>query len=55
MVSKLYQSTIDPDGYRKSLTVAVAGEFGKTSIVTALCHHPVMKKQFKDGVVFIYL
>ena len=27
----------------------------KTSIVTALCHHPVIKEQFKDGVVFVEL
>jgi len=55
MVTKLCQSTIDPDSYGTSLTVTGAGGFGKTSIVTALCHHPVIKEQFKDGVVFIEL
>ena len=55
MVSTLCQSTIDPDSYRISLTVTGAGGFGKTSIVTALCHNPVIKEQFKDGVVFIEL
>ena len=29
-----------------------AGGFGKTSIVTALCHHPAIEEQFKDGIVF---
>ena len=55
MVSKLCQSTIDPDSYGTSLTVTGAGGFGKTSIVIALCHHSVIKEQFKDGVVFIEL
>ena len=55
MVTKLCQSTIDPNSYGTSLTVTGAGGFGKTSIVTALCHHPVIKEQFKDGVVFIEL
>jgi len=35
--------------------VTGAGGFGKTSIVTALCHHPVIKEQFSDGFVFIEL
>ena len=55
MITKLCQSTIDPDSYGTSLTVTGFGGFGKTSIVTALCHHPVIKEQFKDGVVFIEL
>ena len=55
MVSKLCQSTIDPNSYGTSLTVTGVGGFGKTSIVTALCHHPVIKEQFTDGVVFIEL
>ena len=55
LVIKLCQSAIDPDSYGTSLTVTGAGGFGKTSIVTALCHHPVIKEQFKDGVVFIEL
>ena len=55
LVSKLCQSTIDPNSYGTSLTVTGDGGFGKTSIVTALCHHPVIKEQFTDGVVFIEL
>jgi len=55
MVNKLCQSTIDPDSYGTTLTVTGAGGFGKTSIVTALCHHPVIKEQFTDGFVFIEL
>ena len=55
MVTKLCQSTIDPNSYGASLTVTGAGGFGKTSIVTAFCHHPVIKEQFKDGVVLIEL
>jgi len=55
MVTKLCQSTIEPNSYGTSLTITGAGGFGKTSIVAALCHHSVIKKQFKDGVVFIEL
>ncbi|XP_065894140.1 uncharacterized protein [Dysidea avara] len=55
MVSKLCQSTIDPNSYGTSLTVTGAGGYGKTSLATALCYHPVIKEKFTDGVVFIEL
>ena len=55
MVSKLNQSSIEPNSYGTSLTITGAGGFGKTSIVTALCHHPFIKEQFRDGIVFIEL
>jgi len=55
MVTKLCQPTTNANDVKTSLTVTGAGGFGKTSIVIALCHHPVIKEQFKDGVVFIEL
>jgi len=55
IVSKLFHCTIYPDGYGTSVTVTGAGGFGKTSIVTSLCHHPLIKEKFTDGVVFIEL
>ncbi|XP_065885277.1 uncharacterized protein [Dysidea avara] len=55
IVTKLCHSTNDPNSYVTSLTVTGAGGFGKTSIVIALCHHPVIKEQFTDGFVFIQL
>ena len=55
MVKMLCQSTIVPNSYETSLTVTGAPGFGKTSIVTALCHHPVIKEHFTDGFVFIEL
>jgi len=55
MITKLCHSTDDPNSYGTSLTITGVGGFGKTSIVIALCHHPVIKEQFKDGVVFIGL
>ena len=55
MVAILCHSTSHSNSYGTSLTVTGAGGFGKTSIVTALCHHPVIKEQFTDGVVFIEL
>ena len=55
MVTYLSQSTTDQSSFGTTLTVIGAGGFGKTSIVTALCHNPVMKEHFTDGVVFIEL
>ena len=55
MVSKLCQSTMDPNSYGTSLTVTGAGGFGKTSVAIAFCHCPEVKEQFTDGVVFIEL
>jgi len=52
MVKKLCQS---PNSNGTTLTVTGAPGFGKTSIVTALCHHPVIKEQFTDGCAFIEL
>ena len=55
MVSLLCQSTIDPNSYGTSLSITGPGGFGKTCIVTALCHHPEIKDKFTDGIVFIEL
>jgi len=55
MVRKLHKSTTDLNSIGISLTVTGAGGYGKTSLVTALCHHPVIKENFTDGVVFIEL
>ena len=52
MVSKICQSTTEANSYGTSLMITGAGRFGKTSIVTALCHHPAIKERFKDGIVF---
>jgi len=55
MVTKLCQSTISPNSYGTSLSVIGPGGFGKTSIVTALCHNLLVKEHFSDGIVFIEL
>ena len=55
MVNKLCQSTIGSNSYGTSLTVVGAGGFGKTSLITGLCHHPVVKEKFKDGFLVIKL
>ena len=49
------QSAIGHNSYEISLTVTGAGGFGKTSIVTALCHHPLAVENFPDGFVFVEL
>jgi len=55
IATKLLQSTIDPNTYGTTLTITDAGGFGKTTIVTSLCYHPLVKHQFTDGFVFIEL
>ena len=41
MVNKLMQATIEPNKYGATLAVVGAGGFGKTSVVTSLCYHPL--------------
>ena len=55
IATKLLQATTDISQYKTTLTITGAGGFGKTNIVTSLCHHPLVKKQFKDGFLFIEL
>ena len=55
IATKLLQATIDHDKYGTTLAITGAGGFGKTSIVTSLCYHPLVQKQFTDGFVFIEL
>ena len=37
------------------IAVTGIGGLGKTTVVTALCHHPFIEKKFKYGVLFIEL
>ena len=55
VVTKLCQCTIDPINNKTCVTITGTGGFGKTSVVTALCHHPLIKKMFTDGFMFINL
>ena len=55
IVTLLWQSTVKPSSYGTSLSVIGPGGFGKTSVVTALCHNLLVKEQFPDGMVFIEL
>ena len=55
IVSKLLQVKVDPDTFEATLTIVGAGGFGKTTIVTSLCHHDIVKAHFTDGFLFIEL
>ena len=55
MVTKLLGYTPNPNEYGPCLTIIGAGGFGKTTIATALCHHPLVKAHFTDGFAFIEL
>jgi len=53
--SKVCAAILDGDCYETTVTVTGAGGFGKTTLVTALCYHPEIKKQFTNGFVFVEL
>ena len=55
IATKLLQATNDPNKYGTTLTITGAGGFGKTTTVTSLCHHHIIREQFTDGFVFIEL
>ena len=55
IATMLLQTPIEPNKYQTTVTITGPGGFGKTSIVTSLCYHPLVKKQFTDGFLFIEL
>ena len=55
IATKLLQANIEPDKYETTLTLTGTGGFGKTTTAMSLCHHPLIKKQFTDGFIFIDL
>ena len=55
IATMLLQAPIEPNKYQTTVTITGPGGFGKTSIVTSLCYHPLVKKQFTDGFLFIEL
>jgi len=55
MVDKICNTSLNIECYAITLTVTGTGGFGKTTITTALCHHPTIKQQFTNGVVFVEL
>ena len=55
IVTKLLQATIDPNKCGVTITITGAGGFGKTTTAISLCHHPLIKKHFTDGFIFIRL
>ena len=55
IATKLLQASIEPNKYQTTITITGPGGFGKTNIVTSLCYHPLVKKQFTDGFLFIEL
>ena len=54
ITTKLLQAPSEPNTYT-TVTITGSGGFGKTSVVTSLCYHPLVKKQFTDGFLFIEL
>ena len=55
IATKLLQSINDPNKYETTVTITGAGGFGKTTLATSLCYHPVINEHFSDGFVFIEL
>ena len=55
IVTKLLECTANPDEYGPSLIITGPGGFGKTTIATALCHHPLVQAKYTEGFIFIEL
>ena len=55
ITNKLLNAANDSKSYEVTVAITGAGGFGKTTIVTALCHHPPIKEKFTDGFLFIEL
>ena len=55
IATKLLQATSNHNTCGTTLTITGAGGYGKTTIVTSLCYHPIVKEHFTDGFVFIEL
>ena len=55
IVTKLFDTTSNLDSSKSVIAVTGVGGFGKSTIVTALCHHPLVKKKFTSGFLFIEL
>ena len=55
IITKLLQTTNDPNDYEAALIITGAGGFGKTNTVISLCHEDLIKEHFTDGFVFIEL
>jgi len=55
LVTAVLTAELDPTRLGSTVTVTGVGGFGKTTLVTTLCHHDVIKARFKGGFVFIKL
>ena len=55
IANKLCQSASESNTNGTSVIVTGPGGIGKTSIVSALCHHPLVNQVFTDGFIFIKL
>ena len=53
--SKVCGASLNSNCYETTVTVTGAGGFGKTTLVTAVCYHPAVKKQFTDGFILVEL
>ena len=55
IITKLFDTTSNLDSSKSITAVTGVGGFGKSTIVTALCHHPLVQKKFTSGFLFIEL
>lgn len=55
MANKICNATLNLDCYMTTLTVTGVGGFGKTTLVTALCYHPIIQTHFTNGFIFVQL
>ena len=55
IITKLFDTTSNLDSSKSIIAVTGIGGFGKSTIVTALCYNPQVKKKFTNGFLFIEL
>jgi len=53
LVAAVLTTEVDSTRFGTTVTVTGVGGFGKTTLVTALCHHDAIKAKFKSGFVFV--
>ena len=55
IVAKVLETTSNLDTCKNVIAITGVGGFGKSTIVVALCHHPLVQKKFTNGFLFIEL
>ena len=53
LASAVIRLSVNPNDCNPTITVTGAGGFGKTTLITAVCYHELVKAHFTDGFLLI--